>query len=141
MTKKESSFDCSRFVPHECKCFCCGPVPVLKETYEANKHLRFRPVLRELDHGDHIFPDTGQQYCTFLSDDFQCLIYDNRPQVCQDFGKLDSPLMKCPYMDKSGKNRTTKDQKKVADDFYAALDQAKSETDDGSLKDFFSFSS
>ncbi|RAP29834.1 hypothetical protein DID78_03060 [Candidatus Marinamargulisbacteria bacterium SCGC AG-343-D04] len=135
MKKNNTKFDCSKFVPHECKCWCCGPVPVKKEVYEANKHLRFRPVLKELDIDGHIFPDTGSTYCTFLSDDYHCLIYDSRPDICQQFGFLDSPLMQCPYMDKHGKTRSKSNRKQLEKSFQDALNHEinpeKSEDENG----------
>lgn len=119
---KTSSCDCSDFVPHICKAYCCGPVPIKKEIYEKNKHKCSRPVIHErMVEDGRVIPETGTQYCTFLSPAYTCLIYEDRPDVCKLFGKIPSPLMQCPFMDTNGKKRSDKQRKKVEKEFEDAL--------------------
>ena len=128
LTKSSSNcqFDCSKFVPSKCKAYCCGPTPIPKETYYHYLHARYRPVLQEVDLDDCILPNTGTQYCTFLSDNYHCLIYEDRPKQCHEFGKVDSPLMQCPFMNKNGKKRNQKEKEKVEREFYEALEKVNS---------------
>jgi len=121
---KKTNLDCSDFIPNECKAYCCGPVPVPKLVYYSNLDRRNRAVVDEIDMGDMILPQTGQEKCTFLTDDFRCGIYDDRPTPCRQFGKIDSPLMQCPFMDKCGNRRTPAQRKKVEQEFQQALDIA-----------------
>ena len=122
---KQTGLTCSDFIPKECKAYCCGPVPVPKHIYYANLAKRCRPVIEEIDMTDMILPQTGESKCTFLSEAFQCQIYDDRPEPCRAFGKIDSPLMQCPFMDKNGTRRTSKDRKKVEREFGQALADAQ----------------
>jgi Fe-S-cluster containining protein len=118
---KNTGLDCSEFVPSDCKAYCCGPVPVSKPVYFNNLDRRCRPVVEEIDMGDMVFPQTGQNQCVFLSDNFHCQIYEDRPKTCREFGKIDSPLMQCPFMDKCGNRRTPKERKNVEKEFDKAL--------------------
>lgn len=118
---KKKGLNCSDFIPSVCQAYCCGPVPVSKAVYAKNLHKRCRPVIQEQDYGDMILPDTGEKKCTFLSDAFTCQIYHDRPQVCRDFGKTDSPLMQCPFMDKYGIKRSPEDRKRIEKEFQDAL--------------------
>ena len=123
---KPTTCDCSDFVPHLCKAYCCGPVPIKKEIYEKNKHKCARPVISERVVEDGmILPETGEKYCTFLSPSYTCLIYEDRPDVCKLFGKIPSPLMQCPFMDINGNKRSKSDRKRVEKEFSDALKQVQ----------------
>lgn len=124
MTNK--TCDCSNFVPKQCKAYCCGPVPVEKHVYYSNLDKRCRPVIEEVDLGDMVLPNTGGTQCVFLSESYTCSIYEDRPKTCHEFGKIDSPLMQCPFMDKHGVKRTDKEKKVVERNFYKALNEAQS---------------
>ena len=105
-----SEFNCKNFVPHTCKAYCCGNVPIKKESYYKHFFNQQRPVIEEKDLGDSIFPKTSDGICAFLDNNYQCLIYDDRPQQCRDFGCTDKPFMACPYMHTNGKPRTKEEQ-------------------------------
>jgi Fe-S-cluster containining protein len=122
MDSKES-LDCTHFVPGQCQAYCCGPVPVSKEVYQKNLARRCRMVVKEIEVGDGmIFPDTGTKQCVFLSQDLQCQIYEDRPKTCNEFGKIDSPLMQCPFMNKHGHKRSPEDRTRVEQEFKKAFD-------------------
>ena len=108
MDKK--NFDCKKFVPKTCKAYCCGNVPIKKESYFKHFFNQQRPVIEEQDLGDSIFPKTCDGVCTFLDKNYQCLIYDDRPEQCRDFGCTTKPFMACPYMHINGKPRTKEEQ-------------------------------
>jgi hypothetical protein len=123
---KNPTCDCSDFVPHSCKAYCCGPVPIKKNIYEKNKHKCARPVIHErFVEDDMILPETGEKYCTFLSPSFTCLIYEDRPNVCKLFGKIPSPLMQCPFMDTAGKKRSKPERARVEKEFSDALNKVQ----------------
>ncbi|RAP31297.1 hypothetical protein DID76_03025 [Candidatus Marinamargulisbacteria bacterium SCGC AG-414-C22] len=130
--------DCSNFVPNQCKAYCCGPVPMHKNVYFKHKHKCYREVKDELWlEDDMILPDTQQQYCTFLGPDYKCLIYDDRPDPCKLFGKSDSPLLQCPFMDKNGKKRSSEERKVVEIEFEQALKMVQSGVDENDIQSFF----
>lgn len=70
---------------------------------------------------DMVLPQTGQEQCVFLSSEYRCQIYEDRPKTCREFGKIDSPLMQCPFMDKYGRRRTPQERKRVEKEFETAL--------------------
>ncbi len=134
----KSKCTCANFVPVQCKAYCCGPVPINKDIYFKNKHKCFREVKNELwISSDMILPDTQQQYCTFLGPDDRCLIYNDRPDLCKKFGKSDSPLLQCPFMDKHGKKRTAQERELVGVEFEQALNAARLQSKLDGVNSFF----
>ena len=134
----KSKCTCANFVPVQCKAYCCGPVPINKDIYFKNKHKCFREVKNELwVSSDMILPDTQQQYCTFLGPDYRCLIYNDRPDPCKKFGKSDSPLLQCPFMDKHGKKRTAQERELVGVEFEHALNAARLQSKLDGVNSFF----
>ena len=134
----KSKCTCANFVPVQCKAYCCGPVPINKDIYFKNKHKCFREVKNELwVSSDMILPDTQQQYCTFLGPDYRCLIYNDRPDPCKKFGKSDSPLLQCPFMDKNGKKRTEEERETVEFEFEQALKMAQAGISGDNIASFF----
>jgi len=106
--------DCSRFVPSQCKAYCCTSFPIEKTLYVSHFFNRQRTVTREekIDE-QHVLPITDDGYCCFLSKDYHCVIYDERPELCREFGKGSSDLMKCPFMDAAGKDRPEADKHRL----------------------------
>ena len=86
-----------------CKADCCGLVPIPKDTYIKNKHLLQRTV-KEFDDvlpGQVIAADENM-ICGFLTKDFKCAIYDERPDVCRKFGSIGEThvMLICPHKKK-----------------------------------------
>jgi Fe-S-cluster containining protein len=106
--------DCSRFVPGQCKAYCCTSFPIEKNLYVSQYFNRQRPVIREDEIDDQfVLPITSDGYCCFLSSDYKCVIYEDRPTLCRDFGKGSTDLMKCPFMDSQGKDRSEVEKKRL----------------------------
>jgi len=57
----------------------------------------------ENDEGN-IYTFTEDIRCVFLSPDFKCPIYDDRPEVCRKYGLTDE--LPCPYVKKNGNPRS-----------------------------------
>ena len=82
-----------------CKGDCCGPVPIPKEVLDRNRFKIQRPIAQEIEMfpGEFV-PLTRDLNCVFLTKDFKCAIYDERPWVCRKFGSGDpSPRLQCPH--------------------------------------------
>lgn len=102
---KMTCFDCKKFVPKKCKADCCGPVPIPNDVYERNMFHRIGEV-DELFQGPGWvipFPKGEDLKCVFLRPDFQCNIYEDRPDVCRQFGFVEE--LQCPYQTKEGVQR------------------------------------
>ncbi len=99
---------------HLCKGGCCGPVPIPVKTFEENKTLVQREVKEVIDFGNGtVIPMTEELLCPFLSEDYQCNIYEQRPWVCIKFGDESDPRMTCAFQTKDGKMRHHRERKRV----------------------------
>lgn len=106
------TFDCKKMHP-KCKAQCCGVVPIPKEIYDRNKDKIQRKANETLDAGDCLIPITADAYCVFLDGDFNCAIYEDRPDVCRKFGDESHPMLFCPYINKEGKERCRQSRRQV----------------------------
>ena len=62
-----------------------------------------------------VIPITDDGYCPFLTNDYQCAIYDERPEVCRKFGDESHPQLFCEFQTKDGKERNKKDRRKISE--------------------------
>lgn len=80
---------------------CCGIFPMSQKLYKKNKHVQQRRVEQLVKVGTSVVPMTVDGLCVFLQENKKCAIYDQRPQVCKNYGQVfDLP---CPYLDVCGK--------------------------------------
>jgi Fe-S-cluster containining protein len=82
-----------------CHAECCGPVPIPENLYLNRKHLLQRKVkeFQGVFAGTVIAVDKNMT-CGFLTKDFKCAIYNERPEVCQKFGSVGEThlMLICP---------------------------------------------
>jgi len=105
--------NCSLFY-NKCAAKCCGPVPIKRSVFNANFHLVQRPVEDLMDFVDEtVIAKTADLTCPFLSSDFKCQIYNDRPDVCKEFGSEVHPHMTCSFQTKDGKARSEKETRKI----------------------------
>ncbi len=109
-----NTFSCSRFIPTQCKGDCCGVIPIPATIFQENYARIQRPVdiLFPTD-DDHIIPITKDGNCVFLTPEYRCGIYVNRPDVCKNFGTTSRKCNRCPYMDKDGVTRSRDKRRKI----------------------------
>lgn len=107
-----SCFDCKKMHP-KCKAQCCGVVPIPKETYANNQHKIVRQPHDLVDAGTDVIPLTADAYCPFLTEGLDCNIYDDRPDVCRKFGDESHPMLFCPHLDKTGKQRSRQNRRQI----------------------------
>ena len=94
------------------KCgFCCSFVFILKETYEKHKDKFQKPVKVVYQVGNEVGIITFDRACAFLTDDKRCAIYEDRPEVCKQFGE--TKQIPCPYLKPNGNPRSQADKKKI----------------------------
>ncbi len=87
-----------------------------REIWERNQHRVVREVEQVIEMVGKdpltgkqlllVIPETSDTYCPFLTSDFKCNIYDDRPYICKKYGDESCRLMMCPYQDRNGKPRT-----------------------------------
>lgn len=97
----------------KCNAGCCGPVPINGAVYRANIPRLQRPVEKVMEMGSEVVPITADLTCAFLSKELQCMIYEERPDVCKKFGDESHSLMTCAYQKADGNPRTKKETKKI----------------------------
>jgi len=99
-------FNCEGMLCH-CKAACCGIVPLSKKIYLLNKDKVQKEVVDIKRLNGKILPITKDLSCPFLTNEYKCAIYKDRPEFCKDFGKKDNnPFLRCPFLDKNGKIRS-----------------------------------
>lgn len=84
-----------------CYAACCGIVPFSPAQFNGNKHLLQRKVEVVPFVGDTVVAVDENLVCGFLTQDFKCAIYDNRPEVCRLFARKGEthPMLKCPHLE------------------------------------------
>lgn len=107
------SFNCFK-LHAKCQAGCCGIVPIDAKVYKANEHKRTRPVIQEIPFKDaEILPHTMDKRCCFLGEDLRCQIFNDRPQVCKDYGNEEHTALTCAYQNKDGKERSKQAKKRI----------------------------
>jgi Fe-S-cluster containining protein len=84
---------------------CCGIVGFSREFLERNKDKFQRPIEEFVGwKNGELIPVTKDIRCPFLKPDKTCAVYEERPDVCREFGI--SPRLVCAYFRADGKART-----------------------------------
>lgn len=94
---------------------CCGCVPLPRKLINKNRALLQRRYRRyDLEKG-YIYPVTADKYCIFLhKETFECMIYDDRPEICRLFGII--PELQCNFIDMEGHKRTEEASKMISEE-------------------------
>lgn len=89
-----------------CKAGCCGIVPIPNKVIDQNLAFIQRPYIRiPVDEfmglensGCSAVYDNKTKRCAFLTQDYRCAIYSERPEVCRLFGTKNIPGLQCPHL-------------------------------------------
>jgi Fe-S-cluster containining protein len=95
---------------------CCGEGMLFDREFfiaHENKAKRAIGVVFEYE-GDKVYPATADRYCPFMGNDCKCAIYDERPELCRNFGVIEH--LSCPYIDKEGNPRTQEETDRIHTD-------------------------
>lgn len=94
---------------------CCGCIPISKEVYTNNLDKIDQSLVEEVLPGDELYVVTHDFKCIFLNrEKNECMIYEDRPQVCRDFGTHKNPLLMCPYLKPNGNPWSQAQHKRLA---------------------------
>jgi Fe-S-cluster containining protein len=93
---------------------CCGPVQISKEIFEKNKD-KATSIEYKLDDGKTVMAVRADGKCAFLTEEMKCAIYEERPQVCKDFGSNPRGhlLLCCPFIREDGTKRNRPERRKA----------------------------
>jgi Fe-S-cluster containining protein len=94
---------------------CCGVIPISKELLEKHKDKYQAPITdRGTFNVDSEVLVTNDGLCVFLDRKAKrCLIYDERPKVCRDFGVVDDWRLGCPHFKPNGNPRSANQIKQL----------------------------
>ena len=73
---------------------CCGPVPFDRGFFLAHKSIIDVGYILKPWNPNSIVPVTETGDCVFLDESKLCKIYDERPEVCREYGEI--PELPCP---------------------------------------------
>jgi len=94
---------------------CCQPI-ILAEGYwewvAASAVCPYEEVWYEHNGEKWVVPRRldGSGKCVFLDENMRCVIYNDRPQVCKEYGVK----TKCPYVDEEGNPRSAVESQDIA---------------------------
>ena len=126
-SKSKFAKACQEYV-NSGKCIgdCCGCIVIPKIIWDKHQD-KIQTIPKEVkvgldtDKTEIVFPTTEDFKCPFLNKQtFGCMIYDDRPTVCRDFGTdKENILLQCPHLKLNG-NIKNEAQKKI---HYRKADQ------------------
>lgn len=104
---------------------CCGPVRIPRAIVE--KHKALLPgdaVFFDMENGNLVVTKKTWPQCGFLNENsHSCLIYEDRPTICRDYGTTDD--LPCPFLLPNGCKRSRQDaratQKRIDKEFNKTL--------------------
>lgn len=86
-----------------------------REFFETHESKAKRPIGTLFEYkGNKVYPATADRYCPFLGYDCKCAIYDERPELCHNFGVVEH--LSCPYIDREGNPRSQEETEKIQSD-------------------------
>jgi hypothetical protein len=90
---------------------CCGIVPIKEDVWEKHKDkVKEKISIHKVD--NLVFPLLeGSLKCCFLNDEGKCLIYEDRPEVCREYGMTDR--LPCPFFKPNGNPRSEARKKQI----------------------------
>ena len=85
---------------------CCGIVPIKKEIWEKNLAKAQKRIKEVVEIRGDVYVITDDVKCVFLSKRKKCVIYEDRPQICRNYGVGINDALSCPYMKPNGRPRS-----------------------------------
>jgi len=93
---------------------CCGIVPIKKEIWEKHKQKKQREIEEIKEIRDEVYIICEDLKCIFLREpDKKCAIYEDRPQVCRNYGIGKFDALSCPYIKPNGNPRSPAMQRRI----------------------------
>lgn len=103
--------DCSKCTA-KCGAECCSNVPFDRSFVETHKPVR--EIIELVPLGDNmVVPKTASGRCPFLSEDYRCTVYKDRPRVCRVFGDESTIFATCSWQDKNGRVRSRQEKRQL----------------------------
>ena len=83
-----------------------------RDFFKTHESKSKRPILTVFElKGNKVYPATRDRFCPFLGYDYKCVIYEERPELCRNFGVVEH--LSCPYVDKEGNSRTQEETDRI----------------------------
>lgn len=114
--------DCSKCL-NECRGECCSEVPM--PAAFLKRHTPVREITEVVEYGGSVVAKTASGRCPFLTEDYKCSVYSDRPAICRVFGDDLTPFSKCRWQDKDGRPRSRQERRALAREFEDRLKHLK----------------
>lgn len=88
----------------QCNADCCGPIPMSGSEIDSLRDKFQQKPIEMKAFMSKFFIITEDGMCIFLTKDKRCAIYDDRPQICRDYGIV--PQLPCPFIKPNGRPRS-----------------------------------
>jgi Fe-S-cluster containining protein len=113
INKEKFNDNCLKLLREErCHANCCGCIPMSEEFFYSHQKFVRRAIEELIPLEDNeVYPATKSGKCVFLSESNECLVYEERPQVCRDYGFKDNLF--CPFIKPNGNIRSEGDMKRT----------------------------
>lgn len=101
---------------------CCGIVPIPTRVWNKNKE-NIQRIIKQLHASEvFVFPITEDLICCFLGKNKECLIYEERPDVCIKYGQYKE--LPCPYLKPNGNEWSVAKAKQIRKQIDKDVDKA-----------------
>jgi len=110
---------------------CCSPIPFEYTLIKNNFHKRNKNhVINEIIQYDdtRYILFTKSFKCIFLDENNKCLIYNDRPKICKEFGVV--IRNQCPYLAINGQIRSEAKNKHYLRDWKRQIQRMKDEQEE-----------
>lgn len=115
---------------------CCGPQIMDKVLYDKHRDKIKRPH-QFFESGHMVGFITEDQRCVFLDDHSKCMIYEERPKVCRDFGITKHLFLQCPFIRMDGTLRPREERRELKKQIAKGIKKLHDkmpESDDSEIK-------
>ena len=117
---------CQQFVESgKCHTECCGVMVFDADWYIKHRDQALKPHEAKYDGKQYIFVFTDDFSCIFLNTQKKCVIYDERPEICRQYGVSEHREIQCPYLCPDGSIRTRADRRRLLKEVGNTISNAK----------------
>lgn len=93
---------------NQCKAFCCSCFVIIEEeTFLKHKDKIKEPYIYK---DNFFYTENGR--CIFF-DENTCMIYDDRPEFCKNFGNEENIALTCPFQSTDGRIRIRQERRRI----------------------------
>lgn len=101
---------------------CCGIVPIPTDVWNKSQEKIQKVVQSNHVSEVYVYPITDDLKCCFLTKDNKCAIYNDRPDVCKEYGTTER--LPCPFLKPNGHEWSEAKRKQILKKIDRDVDDA-----------------